>query len=163
MKKSLLQFSICILMGVILLLAGSATTAKAADIEAFRTAVEDTWDKYSAAMNAENPVLWISLWDENGIQMPPGAPAVVGKAAIEKGIHASYEALDWEEFTIRLEEVKVAGDWGFARGTYSASITPRAGGETAFLNGKYLTIFKRQPDGSWKIFRDCFNSSAPPG
>ncbi|MBA7475845.1 hypothetical protein ES707_11219 [subsurface metagenome] len=162
MKKSLLQFSVCILMGVILLLAGPATAAKAADVEAFKAAVEDTWDKYSIAMNAENPDLWISLWDENGIQMPPGAPAVVGKPAIEKGIHESYQALDWEEFTIYLEEVKVAGDWGFARGTYSASITPKAGGETAFLDGKYLTIFKRQPDGSWKIFRDCFNSNVPP-
>ena len=149
-------------MGVILLLAGSATVGKAADLEAFKAAVEDTWDKYSIAMNAENPDLWISLWDENGIQMPPGAPAVVGKPAIEKGIHASYEALEWEEFIIYLEEVKVAGDWGYARGTYSASITPRAGGETAFLDGKYLTIFKRQPDGSWKLFRDCFNSNVPP-
>ena len=41
-------------MGVALLLAGSATPAKAADLEAFRAAVEDTWDKYSAAMNAED-------------------------------------------------------------------------------------------------------------
>jgi len=150
-------------MGVILLLAGPATVGKAADLEAFKAVVEDTWDKYSIAMNAENPDLWISLWDENGIQMPPGTPAVVGKPAIEKGIHESYQALDWEEFIIYLEEVKVAGDWGYARGTYSASITPRAGGETAFLDGKYLTILKRQPDGSWKIYRDCFNSDVPPG
>ena len=95
--------------------------------------------------------------------MPPGAPAVVGKAAIEKGIHASYEALDWEEFIIHLEEVKVAGDWGYARGTYFLFATPKAGGETAFDHGKYLKIFKRQPDGSWKIYRDCFNSNVPPG
>ena len=149
-------------MGVALLLAGSATTGNAADVEAFRAAVQDTFDKYSAAMNAENSDVWISLWDENGIQMPPGAPAVVGKPAIEKGIRASHQALDWEKFTIRLEEVQVGGDWGYARGTYSASITPKVGGETAFLDGKYLTIFKRQPDGSWKLFRDCFNSNVPP-
>ena len=135
---------------------------KAADLEAFKAAVQDIFDAYSAAMNAEDSDLWISLWDENGIQMRPNAPAVVGKAAIEKGIRESYQALDWEKFTIRLEEVKVAGDWGFARGTYSASITPKAEGETAFIDGKYLTIFKRQPDGSWKIFRDCFNSNLPP-
>ena len=135
---------------------------KAADLEAFKAAVQDTLDKYSAAMNAEDSDLWISLWDENGIQMPPNAPAVVGKPAIEKGIRESYQALDWEKFTIRLEEVKVAGDWGFARGTCSASITPKAEGETAFIDFKYLTILKRQPDGSWKIFRDCFNSNLPP-
>lgn len=135
---------------------------KAADLEAFRAAVQDTLDKYSAAMNAEDSDLWISLWDENGIQMPPNAPAEIGKPAIDKMIRESYQALDWEKFTIHLKEVKVAGDWGFARGTYSASITPKAGGETAFIDGKYLTIFKRQPDSSWKIFRDCFNSNVPP-
>ena len=135
---------------------------RATDLEAFKAAVQDTLDKYSAAMNAEDSDLWISLWDEKGIQMPPNAPAVVGKPAIEKGIRESYQALDWEKFTIYLEQVQVADDWGFARGTYSASITPKAGGETAFIDGKYLTIFKQQPDGSWKIFRDCFNSNVPP-
>ena len=149
-------------MGVALLLAGSATTGNAADVEAFRAAVQDTFDKYSAAMNAEDSDVWILSWDENGIQMPPGAPAVVGKPAIEKMIRGVHQALDWEKFTIRLEEVQVGGDWGYARGTYSASITPKAGGETAFIDGKYLTILKRQPDGSWKIFRDCFNSNVPP-
>jgi len=140
MKKSLLQFSICILMGVTLLLAGSATVGKAADLEAFRAAVQDIFDTYSTAMNAEDSDLYISLWDENGINMGPNAPAVVG-----------------------IEEVQVAGDWGYARGTYSLSVTPKAGGETAFDNGKWLKIFKRQPDGSWKIFRNCFNSDVPPG
>ena len=28
--------------------------------------------------------------------------------------------------------------------------------------GKYLTILKKQTDGSWKIYRDCFNSDVPP-
>jgi len=163
MKKSLLQLSVCILMGVIFLLAGSATAAKAADLEAFRTAVQDTMDKYCAAVNAEDSDLEISLWDQDGIQMAPGAPAVVGKAAIEKRIQGKNQALDFEAFTIHLEEVQVAGDWGYARGTYRLLVTPKAGGHTVPDHGKWLKIFKRQPDGSWKIFRNCFNSNVPPG
>jgi hypothetical protein len=147
MKKSLLQFSVCILMGVILLLAGSATAGKAADLEAFRAAVQDTMDKYSAAVNAEDSDLQISLWDENGI---------------EKGIRGANQALDFERFTIHLEEVQVAGNWGYARGTWSLFVTPKAGGETASDYGKWLKIFKQQPDGSWKIFRNCYNSNVPP-
>lgn len=27
--------------------------------------------------------------------------------------------------------------------------------------GKYLTVFRKQADGSWKIFRDCFNLDVP--
>lgn len=27
--------------------------------------------------------------------------------------------------------------------------------------GKYLTVWKKQPDGNWKIVRDIFNSDKP--
>jgi ketosteroid isomerase-like protein len=27
--------------------------------------------------------------------------------------------------------------------------------------GKDLVIFKRQPDGSWKVYRDCWNFDKP--
>jgi ketosteroid isomerase-like protein len=57
------------------------------------------------------------------------------------------------------EEVRVAGDWAYSRGTYSATLTPKAGGEPREDSGKYLTILERQSDGSWKIARDCFNSN----
>ncbi|MCH7939879.1 MAG: nuclear transport factor 2 family protein [Candidatus Marinimicrobia bacterium] len=70
-----------------------------------------------------------------------------------------------DQFTFNMgitnEEVRVAGDWAFARGTYTAILTPKAGGETIDIDGKYLTILERQVDGSWKIFRDCFNSNVP--
>jgi len=41
-------------------------------------------------------------------------------------------------------------------------MTPKAGGKTIKLDGKYLTILERQADGSWKIAIDCFNSNVPP-
>ena len=148
MKKSLLQFSIYFLMGVILL-AGCATVQKAGDVESFRAALEDIMDTYSAAMNSENTDLWITVWDENGIQMFPGAPARKGKSVIEEAVREAHQALDFEKFTINNEEVEVFGDFGFARGNYSYVMTPKAGGETILFEGKYLTIFKRQPDGSW--------------
>ncbi|MEE8586821.1 MAG: hypothetical protein V3T83_18425 [Acidobacteriota bacterium] len=59
-------------------------------------------------------------------------------------------------------EVEVAGDWAFDRGTYTITLTPKAGGEPVFEDeAKYLTITKRQPDGSWKIYRTISNSDRP--
>ena len=134
---------------------------KADDLEAFKAAVQDIWNKYSAAMNAEDSDLWISLWDENGIQMPPGTSAR-GKQVFEEAIRKVIEGAIFN-MTIYPEEITVAGDWGYSRGTYKDCRTPKAGGETVYIDGKFLTILKRQPDGSWKIFRDCFNSNVPPG
>jgi len=160
MKKSLLQFSVCILMGVILLLAGPATVGKTADVEADIAAINEIWNKYSTALNTGNPDLWLSLWDENGIQGPPGTPAR-GKQVFEEGIRKMIEGFTFN-MTIYTEEITVAGDWAYSWGTYKDSRTPKAGGETVYIDGKFLTILKRQPDGSWKQFRDCFNSNVPP-
>jgi len=36
-------------------------------------------------------------------------------------------------------------------------------GNPATEKGKYLTVWKKQADGSWKVIEDMFNSDLPPG
>jgi ketosteroid isomerase-like protein len=132
-----------------------------ADLAAFETAVLGTWKAWTATVNAGDVDGWIALWDDNGIQMPPNAPAVHGKPAIREAFNNTLLVVDFEEFTISNEEVEVFGDLGFARGSYSFG-NAMAEAEPAPFAGKYLTIFKRQPDGSWKVYRDCFSSNTPP-
>ena len=71
--------------------------------------------------------------------------------------------LDRFAFNMKIsnEEVRAGGDWAFARGTYQATLTPKAGGAAGSIDGKYMTILTRQADGSWKIYRDIFNSNVP--
>lgn len=52
------------------------------------------------------------------------------------------------------EEVVIVSDWAYACGTYTVD----AGGK--HLEGKFLTIFRREGDGSWRIFRDIFNPNS---
>ncbi len=130
--------------------------------EEFAKAVDQTWTEYAALLNAGDADAWIKLWDDMGVQLPPGAPANVGKDAILQASRGKHETYDYEEMVINNEEVEVSGDLGVARGTYSLLLIPRAGGDNIPIEGKYLTIFKRQPDGTWKIYRDAFNSSVAP-
>jgi ketosteroid isomerase-like protein len=113
-------------------------------------------------VNAGDADAWIKLWDDRGVQLTPGAPANVGKDAILRAMRGAFETNDYQEMVINNEEVEVSGDFGFARGTYSLLLVPRAGGDGIPLDGKYLTIFKKQPDGIWKIYRDAFNSNVAP-
>lgn len=149
-----------VLMAVAIGLSGCATMAKTGSA-AFQTAVEATWRTYCSSLKAGDADTWIALWDENGIQLPPGAPMVVGRKNIEKAIRGALQAVSFVDFTIDLAETETAGNLGFARGTYAATMKPQAGGPEAAINGKYLTVFKKQSDGSWKIYRDCFNSNTP--
>ncbi|MFQ6113824.1 MAG: YybH family protein [bacterium] len=133
----------------------------AVETEADIAALNEIWNQYADGINTGNLDLWISLWTDDGIQIAPDAPAVVGK----KQIRAKYEIIFPQfnfKMTITCKETKVAGDWTFARGTYTLSMTPKAGGETVKIDGKYLSILEKQADGTWKIARDCFNYNAPP-
>ena len=63
-----------------------------------------------------------------------------------------------------IEDAKVYGDLGLTRCDYRLDATPKAGGETiqVMRDGKALTLYERQSDGSWRIVYDCFNSNVPP-
>jgi ketosteroid isomerase-like protein len=130
------------------------------DASAFEAFVLQTWEQYSEYMNEGNVDDWLKLWDVNGVQLAPGSPASEGLAAITMSITAQHAASDFEQFKIINKEVEVWGDLGFARGNYSFAATPKDGGEQVQFMGKYLTIFKRQVDGGWRIYRDCFNPNS---
>ncbi|MDH5450096.1 MAG: SgcJ/EcaC family oxidoreductase [Candidatus Bathyarchaeota archaeon] len=131
------------------------------DIEADITAIKEIWNQYTSACGTGDLDRWISLWTDNGIQMPPDTPARIGKEEIREKMKPLFD-----QFIIKIpitsKEIRVAGDLAFSRGTYTLSTTPKAGGEATRVTGKYLTILERQADGSWKIARDCFNYNAPP-
>ncbi len=158
-ERSPLQSTTCIVSGVMLLLAGCSSQERG-NLEADIAAVNDIWNQYSSSLNSGDLDRWMSLWTEGGVQMPPGEPPVIGKDQIRarnKGV------LDQFTFNIRItnEEVGAARDWAFARGTYKATLTPKEEGDAIDVDGKYMTIFQRQPDGSWKIHLDIFNSNVP--
>lgn len=93
--------------------------------------------------------------------MVPDVPAILGKATIGEMKRKSFQKTDIESQVITVEDVQVAGDWGFARGTATTVKKPKTGGAAANINGKFTTIFKKQADGSWKIYWDCMNVDAP--
>lgn len=116
-------------------------------------------DQNVAAWNANDAAAVTATFADDGIMMEPNMPAVEGKQAIL----AWYEALLKENVakcTLAPLETQVAGDWGYQRGNYTGTFTERSG-RVVELAGKYLDIVKRQPDGSWKIYRGMLNSNVP--
>ena len=136
----------------------AAPTTDAAEVAA---AIDAVWREYEASQIAGDPDRWIALWAEDGVQLPPGSPPVVGKAAIDARDRSDLEVNEYSQFVITNREVEVNGDLAFARGDFRVTVAPKSGGDPMDFEGKYMTIFRQQPDGSWKIYRDIFNPSAP--
>ena len=57
-------------------------------------------------------------------------------------------------------EVAKSGDMAYVSGTYTFDFKD-ASGKTVKDRGKYLEVWERQPDGSWKCSADTWNSDLP--
>jgi uncharacterized protein (TIGR02246 family) len=132
------------------------------DVEAITAEIEAAFAEYADSLNEGDAERWIQLWAEDSVQSSPGAPPNVGRDVIYEGIRSEVEQLDYQDMVIEVEEVLTAGDFAVARGMYSLKVVPMGGGDPIPVDGKYTTTFQRQPDGSWKIFRDIYNSNVPP-
>ncbi len=160
MKKLLFQLSAVSLVLMLCFTLGCQQQSDVIDVEADTAAINELMNKFTEAINDGDLEQWISLWTDDGVRMAPGAPAAVGKEDIKEAVRGLFESFTAVE-TVNTEEVKVAGDWGFARGTYTSTVTPITGGDSIEEVGKYLSILQRQADGSWKYALDCFNSNEP--
>jgi uncharacterized protein (TIGR02246 family) len=163
MKKSNWLLSTTIL-AIALAMLSFAISCQKQNTEADITAIKEIGNQYAVACNTGDFDLWISLWADDGVQMPPGTPARIGKEQILEGMKPLFDQMNLDITIHSTDDVKVYGDLGLSRGTYTLKMTPKAGGETinAMPDGKALTLFERQSDGSWKVIYDCFNSNVPP-
>ncbi len=69
-------------------------SAEQIDLEAERVAILEIWPQYSSALNSGDIDSWMSLWAEDGVQMPPDEPALSGRDQIR----ARNKAV-WDQFS----------------------------------------------------------------
>jgi uncharacterized protein (TIGR02246 family) len=124
-------------------------------------AIERVRDAHVAALNAGDAKAWVAQFTDDGVQMPPNAPANVGRTMIgswSQAILAQFRL----QFALAVDEVRVLGEWAFERGGYTISLHPKAGGPPMQDMGKYITVYQRKPGDTWRMARDIWNSSNPP-
>jgi uncharacterized protein (TIGR02246 family) len=129
------------------------------DVGAVTAEINALFTEYGASLGAGDAERWIQLWTEDGVQLPPGAPPNVGREAIFASIKGAMEQIAFEEMEINIEEVLVADDLAIARGLYTVNYVPHDGSDPIPVDGKFTSTFQLQPDGSWKLHRDIFNSN----
>jgi uncharacterized protein (TIGR02246 family) len=148
-----------IILSAILLIGFSHIACQAPSTESETIAIKKILLKdYLEAENAGNVNAKLALFTDDAVLMPPNEPTVSGRDAIRLWQQATYDQVTLQ-VTDSIEELKLFGDWGFARGSYTADVSLKAGGVLPQEDGKFLVIIKRQPDGIWKIARDMWSSN----
>ena len=114
--------------------------------------LDDDWSKAAVAKDVER-VAW--YYDEDAVAYPPNAPAAVGKAAAKK-VWEAYFADPTFEISWKTSHAEVAGELGYTSGTYEDSFKG-PDGKTVHEKGKYVCVWRKQKDGSWKAIHDIWN------
>lgn len=129
--------------------AGDETTIRDLDTQ---------WSKTAAAKDVEG---FVSFVADEGSLLPPNVPIQAGKEAIRKWASELMAspgfAVSWQPTKV---EVSRGGDLGYTLGTYELTVNDPKG-KPVTDRGKYVTTWKKQPGGSWKVVADVFNSDLP--
>jgi ketosteroid isomerase-like protein len=134
---------------------GSAADTKSAIEQALR----DLDDQWSAAAGAKDVDKTVSFYSDDAIVMPPNASSATTKEAIRaiwKDLLTDAK-ISWKTKNV---EVAQSGDLACLSGTYEVTLNDPSG-KSVNDRGKYLEVWEKQADGTWKCGTDIWNSDLP--
>ena len=123
----------------------------------FRAAIDNAISTFEKAANRKDAASIAALYTEDATLLPPGSPAVKGRKNIQQYWRGFFEA-GASDAKLRVMEVTAVGDTAYEIGAFEANL-PQPKGGTARTQGKYVVVWKRQPDNSVQLVVDIFNTN----
>jgi ketosteroid isomerase-like protein len=117
-----------------------------------------------AAENAFDADAAGALMADDVVCMVPDFPVQEGK---EASVAFMRDIMGWSSahferhVTYVSAEVVITGDQAFDRGAFSFRVTPRSGGDTEEVTGKYLWLLRRTSHGAWRVTRLILSRDGP--
>jgi ketosteroid isomerase-like protein len=127
------------------------------DVEAIRTLIEQDFTAKLAAHDMESVGAMLT---EAAVIMPFGEPQQQGRATIVDILDRNWGVLPIAEFTQQALKIDGRGDLAYAHGTYSIKVQGE-GMPQIQDQGKFLTIFEKQADGSWLMSTTSYSRNIP--
>jgi len=151
-----------LVLGALVAVLGSSARSFAADSRAKDEKslrdMEAAWSKVAGTKDVDRIV---SYYADDASVFPPNAPIVKSKDEIKKLwsglVGAPGTSISWETTTA---VVAKSGDIGYTSGTYQHSMNG-PDGKPISDKGKYVTVWKKDAAGKWKVITDIFNSDLP--
>jgi uncharacterized protein (TIGR02246 family) len=144
---------------LLLALAGCGSGSSA---ETDEKAVRDLLAHIQQSFNAGNLDEFMPVFADDAVMMNQGQPDVVGKDAIRAVYDGALAQLDIQT-RFDTEELQVAGDLAYERGTYTLHMKDKSSGQSLpEVKNRHIHIFRRNADGKWQTWRMMTNSGAVP-
>ena len=130
------------------------TTVKPGKIFLFN--LEARFEKDVVAKGGAGFADWFA---DDGVALGNGKAPMVGKVAIEKS--ANWNPNDYQlTWTPTDGVISPEGDMGYTWGHYEGRGHDSIG-NPILTSGRYITVWRKQPDGSWKVALDASADDVP--
>jgi uncharacterized protein (TIGR02246 family) len=127
------------------------------------TTIHKLEDEFLAAHAFNNGVKLAAFYTDDALLIPPDEQTVRGKQAIAAWYDNEFKkAPPIENPKATLEEIEIRGDLAFIRGNFILKFKGKTPDAPNIQNLRFISIWRKQSDGSWKFYRDIWNTNASP-
>ena len=115
--------------------------------------------RFSQAVAAAGGKAFATWFAEDAVTLNNGRPAVQGRGNI--AAQATWDPRDYQlTWVAEGAQMGPSNDMGFTWGTYEGRSKDK-NGEPVVTTGRYITVWRKQIDGTWKVAMDASANAAP--
>lgn len=151
------RMAVCVMLMLALLpIAYARSKAKSPGARTLRAAIEAANARFTKAFERGDAGALAAMYTPDAIAFPPDSEMIRGNEAIGQFWKATHDHAIKSAVLTTLD-VGRSGNLAYEVGTASLALR-QAGTQGATAAVKYVVVWKRQGDGSWKLHRDIWNS-----
>lgn len=115
-----------------------------------RDAVHKAWEQLYASFAANDIDKVITFYHEDVVRLAPGGTIQTGRDAVLESFRANRAAYDFKLVDYGEPTILAARDHVTTFNTFEELFTSKKTGEEKLYKGRWVVVWKRLPDGSWK-------------
>ncbi|MGP8260465.1 MAG: YybH family protein [Acidobacteriaceae bacterium] len=143
----------------LLLLAGCNQPAPV-DTKAIETTVKNADAQVLKAATAHDLTTLLTFYADDAVSLPANEELLTNRSEMQKSWAERLTPGVSVSWTPMYVDVAKSGDLAYILGSYTMT-TKVAKGKPLTDTGKYLAVWKKQADGTWKVEADTWNSDLP--
>jgi uncharacterized protein (TIGR02246 family) len=133
--------------------AAAAAPAESKELAAVRRAIDQGNAQWSEGWLNGDAAKVAAVFAEDGVQLGGNGKVIKGRQAIAERQKGAMQGADpGVKVTVTTTTIWLDGDTAYETGKYKYEYTEK--GKPGVDEGQYVTVWKRQKDGSWKLSMD---------
>ena len=131
-------------------------------LDAWKAELIEADQAFSDAISQQGLEGWAAYFTDDGTMIQEGAGEIRGRETIGAAMDNAANAITSFSWSPERAEVSNGGDLGYTVGNYQTTMVGPEG-EELHSTGLYVSIWRRQEDGGWKVEMDLGNPVTGPG